>query len=112
MKGLYLDMHLYTRAKLSIDDIVQVASEGWRGGLPHSAALRGTAHRTAPYRTALHRTAESARSVPPSQAVMSVRDGGRCCFIGISDVKTVAHVPITHVVRRRISRVGRVGFVA
>ena len=40
---------------------------------------------------------------------MSVRDGGRCCFIGISDVKTVAHVPITHVVRRRISLVGSYG---
>jgi len=43
------------------------------------------------------------------QAIMSVRDGGRCCFIGISDVKTVAHVPITHVVRRRISLVGSYG---
>ena len=38
-----------------------------------------------------------------------MRDGGRCCFIGISDVETVAHVPITHVVRRRISLVGSYG---
>ena len=43
------------------------------------------------------------------QAVMAVRDGGRACFIGISDVKTRAEVPITHIVRRRISLVGSYG---
>ena len=43
------------------------------------------------------------------QAVMAVRDGGKACFIGISDVKTKAEVPITHVVRRRISLVGSYG---
>eukprot|EP00964_Phaeocystis_antarctica_P021586 scaffold11995_cov61-Phaeocystis_antarctica.AAC.1 len=40
---------------------------------------------------------------------MAVRDGGKACFIGISDVKTKAEVPITHVVRRRISLVGSYG---
>jgi len=43
------------------------------------------------------------------QAVMSVRDGGKACYVGISDVKTRAEVPITHVVRRRISLVGSYG---
>eukprot|EP00929_Paragymnodinium_shiwhaense_P000864 TRINITY_DN101066_c0_g1_i1.p1 TRINITY_DN101066_c0_g1~~TRINITY_DN101066_c0_g1_i1.p1 ORF type:complete len:403 (-),score=108.69 TRINITY_DN101066_c0_g1_i1:267-1475(-) len=43
------------------------------------------------------------------QAVMSVRDGGKACYIGISDVKTKAEVPITHIVRRRISLVGSYG---
>ena len=43
------------------------------------------------------------------QAVMAVRDGGKACFIGISDVKTRAEVPITHIVRRRISLVGSYG---
>jgi len=42
-------------------------------------------------------------------AVMSVRDGGRTAFIGIADVKTKAEVPITHVVRRRISLNGSYG---
>mmetsp|Transcript_41546 Transcript_41546/g.129238 ORF Transcript_41546/g.129238 Transcript_41546/m.129238 type:complete len:186 (+) Transcript_41546:1-558(+) len=43
------------------------------------------------------------------QAVMSVRDGGKACYVGIADVKTRAEVPITHVVRRRISLVGSYG---
>ena len=43
------------------------------------------------------------------QAVMGVRDGGKACFIGISDVKTKAEIPITHIVRRRISMVGSYG---
>ena len=43
------------------------------------------------------------------QAVMAVRDGGTACFIGISDVRHKAEVPITHIVRRRISLVGSYG---
>lgn len=43
------------------------------------------------------------------QCIMSVRDGGRACFIGIADLKVKAEVPITHVVRRRISMVGSYG---
>ena len=43
------------------------------------------------------------------QAVMAVRDGGTACFIGISDVRNKAEVPITHIVRRRISLVGSYG---
>lgn len=42
-------------------------------------------------------------------ACMSVRDGGRCAYIGIADVKTKAEVPITHIVRRRISLNGSYG---
>jgi len=42
-------------------------------------------------------------------AVMSVRDGGRAAYIGIADVKTKAEIPITHVVRRRISLCGSYG---
>lgn len=42
-------------------------------------------------------------------AVMSVRDGGRAAFIGIADIKTKAEVPITHIVRRRISLSGSYG---
>mmetsp|Transcript_128949 Transcript_128949/g.248435 ORF Transcript_128949/g.248435 Transcript_128949/m.248435 type:complete len:425 (-) Transcript_128949:45-1319(-) len=42
-------------------------------------------------------------------AVMSVRDGGRAAYIGISDVKTKAEVPITHMVRRRITLAGSYG---
>ncbi len=38
---------------------------------------------------------------------MAVRDGGRACYVGIADVKAKAQVPITHMVRRRISLVGR-----
>lgn len=43
------------------------------------------------------------------QAIMSVRDGGKACYVGIADVRTKAEVPITHVVRRRISLVGSYG---
>lgn len=43
------------------------------------------------------------------QAVMAVRDGGKACFVGISDVRNKAEVPITHIVRRRISLVGSYG---
>lgn len=42
-------------------------------------------------------------------AVMCVRDGGRTAFIGIADVRTKAEVPITHIVRRRISLNGSYG---
>jgi len=42
-------------------------------------------------------------------AVMSVRDGGRTACIGIADVKTKAELPITHIVRRRISINGSYG---
>eukprot|EP00434_Breviolum_minutum_P001097 symbB.v1.2.000961.t1/scaffold39.1/size394969/5 len=43
------------------------------------------------------------------QAVMSVRDGGRACYVGIASATTKAEVPITHLVRRRISLVGSYG---
>mmetsp|Transcript_67472 Transcript_67472/g.161898 ORF Transcript_67472/g.161898 Transcript_67472/m.161898 type:complete len:421 (-) Transcript_67472:149-1411(-) len=43
------------------------------------------------------------------QAIMTVRDGGRACYIGIADVKTRGEVPITHIVRRRIALVGSYG---
>jgi Zn-dependent alcohol dehydrogenase len=42
-------------------------------------------------------------------AIMSVRDGGRVAYIGIADVKVKAEVPITHIVRRRISLNGSYG---
>jgi S-(hydroxymethyl)glutathione dehydrogenase/alcohol dehydrogenase len=42
-------------------------------------------------------------------AVMSVRDGGRVPNIGIADVKVKEEVPITHIVRRRISLNGSYG---
>jgi len=42
-------------------------------------------------------------------SLMSVRDGGRAVYVGIADVKTKAEVPITHVVRRRVSLVGSYG---
>jgi S-(hydroxymethyl)glutathione dehydrogenase/alcohol dehydrogenase len=42
-------------------------------------------------------------------SVMSVRDGGRAVYVGIADVKTKAEIPITHVVRRRISLIGSYG---
>merc|ERR1712217_233674 len=42
-------------------------------------------------------------------AVMCIRDGGRAAFVGIADVKTKAEVPITHIVRRRLSLVGSYG---
>jgi len=42
-------------------------------------------------------------------AIMSVRDGGRAAYIGIADIKTKAEVPITHIVRRRISLNGSYG---
>ncbi|CAL1141060.1 unnamed protein product [Cladocopium goreaui] len=43
------------------------------------------------------------------QAVMAVRDGGRACYVGIASATTRAEVPITHLVRRRISLVGSYG---
>ncbi|OLP85036.1 Succinate-semialdehyde dehydrogenase (acetylating) [Symbiodinium microadriaticum] len=43
------------------------------------------------------------------QAIMAVRDGGRACYVGIASPKARAEVPITHVVRRRISLVGSYG---
>mmetsp|Transcript_45009 Transcript_45009/g.104187 ORF Transcript_45009/g.104187 Transcript_45009/m.104187 type:complete len:418 (+) Transcript_45009:73-1326(+) len=43
------------------------------------------------------------------QAIMTVRDGGRACYIGIADVKARGEVPITHIVRRRIALVGSYG---
>ncbi|CAE7209102.1 unnamed protein product [Symbiodinium pilosum] len=43
------------------------------------------------------------------QAIMAVRDGGRACYVGIASPKVRAEVPITHVVRRRISLVGSYG---
>lgn len=42
-------------------------------------------------------------------ALMCVRDGGRAAYVGIADVKVKAEVPITHIVRRRISLVGSYG---
>lgn len=42
-------------------------------------------------------------------AVMSVRDGGRAAYVGIANVSTKAEVPITHMVRRRISLRGSYG---
>jgi Zn-dependent alcohol dehydrogenase len=43
------------------------------------------------------------------QAIMSVRDGGRACYVGIANPNVRAEVPITHMVRRRISLVGSYG---
>ncbi|CAK8985573.1 unnamed protein product [Durusdinium trenchii] len=43
------------------------------------------------------------------QALLSVRDGGRACYVGIAAATTKAEVPITHLVRRRISLVGSYG---
>lgn len=43
------------------------------------------------------------------QATLSVRDGGRAVFVGIADVRSKAEVPITHVVRRRVSLIGSYG---
>eukprot|EP00440_Ansanella_granifera_P022168 gb/GFBE01024082.1/.p1 GENE.gb/GFBE01024082.1/~~gb/GFBE01024082.1/.p1 ORF type:complete len:407 (+),score=82.92 gb/GFBE01024082.1/:1-1221(+) len=43
------------------------------------------------------------------QAIMAVRDGGRACYVGIASPSTRAEVPITHMVRRRISLVGSYG---
>merc|ERR1719220_3169639 len=42
-------------------------------------------------------------------AIMCIRDGGRAAFIGIADVKVKADVPITHIVRCRISVLGSYG---
>eukprot|EP00811_Abedinium_folium_P001872 NODE_11715_length_1269_cov_3.704028.p1 GENE.NODE_11715_length_1269_cov_3.704028~~NODE_11715_length_1269_cov_3.704028.p1 ORF type:complete len:397 (+),score=121.78 NODE_11715_length_1269_cov_3.704028:81-1193(+) len=42
-------------------------------------------------------------------ALMCVRDGGRAIYIGIADVRTTAEVPITHIVRRRITLAGSYG---
>eukprot|EP00933_Yihiella_yeosuensis_P081580 TRINITY_DN95233_c0_g1_i1.p1 TRINITY_DN95233_c0_g1~~TRINITY_DN95233_c0_g1_i1.p1 ORF type:complete len:413 (-),score=67.85 TRINITY_DN95233_c0_g1_i1:105-1343(-) len=43
------------------------------------------------------------------QSIMAVRDGGRACYIGIANPKVHAEVPITHVVRRRITLAGSYG---
>jgi len=43
------------------------------------------------------------------QAFHCVRDGGKACYIGISDVAVKAEVPITHIVRRRITLAGSYG---
>ena len=40
---------------------------------------------------------------------MAVRDGGRACYVGIASPRVRAEVPITHIVRRRISLVGSYG---
>ena len=44
-----------------------------------------------------------------AQALLSVRDGGSACYVGIAAATTKAEVPITHLVRRRISLVGSYG---
>mmetsp|Transcript_35562 Transcript_35562/g.94611 ORF Transcript_35562/g.94611 Transcript_35562/m.94611 type:complete len:396 (-) Transcript_35562:467-1654(-) len=43
------------------------------------------------------------------QAFSSVRDGGKACYIGIADVNAKAELPITHLVRRRITLTGSYG---
>mmetsp|Transcript_51288 Transcript_51288/g.96104 ORF Transcript_51288/g.96104 Transcript_51288/m.96104 type:complete len:97 (+) Transcript_51288:222-512(+) len=40
---------------------------------------------------------------------MAVRDGGRACYVGIASPSVRAEVPITHIVRRRISLIGSYG---
>jgi len=44
-----------------------------------------------------------------NQAVMALRDGGRAVIVGVAPIGTMAHVDITHLVRRKIQIHGSYG---